>query len=495
MRMNPGTRVTALVSVVLALTILCGIGALLTAREMQRLMDTVVLKNLPSVLAAHELETTLLQQRGLVSAYFLEKHPAWVNDLDRLKPSFTHWLAEARKTARSEEEQKILGQLDQVYQSYDAERERAISLFEAGHADEARNTLLREVSRGATQAQVLCRELVAANQRYLESALAADHRRVDDLTLLTTIGMAIALATGLTLLAFVLRDVLLPVRRLARDARVISGGSAEAPADRFPDELRELEYYSRAIMSDMDRARTSLEESQTRLVSAEQQAAVGRFAAHVAHEIRSPLTSMKMWLFQLRQLGAGHPQIEHPCRVLESEFERLEGMATDFLQFSRPAELHLAPSDISAIVKDTLELAGPRLSEKGLRAEHVNGTRLPQVMADPDQLKQVFLNLLVNAADATPSGGSIRVRETLEQCERGYPEVVVRVEDNGPGVPEALRAQVFDPFITSKQHGTGLGLSIASNIVARHGGRLVLESSTERGSTFAVHVPVHEARS
>lgn len=494
MRLNHGTLVTTLMVLVLVVTMLCGVVGLLTALEMERLMAAMVSRNMPSVVAANELQQALLQQRGIVAAYFLEGHPGWLTDLDRIKPSVAHWLAEARKTAQREEERKILDQLTDVYTAYDSERERAIALFTAGRATEARDVLLRDVSLLSTRAQDLCRELVASNRRHNRAAVEDGHQRVEDLKLFLTIGLATGVALGLTLLMLVLRAVLNPLRRLAKDARAHSLEPSPVPTPRFQNELGELEYYSRALMSDMSRARTSLEESRRQLLTAEKLAAVGKFAACVAHEIRSPLTAMKMWLYQIQQAASAQPGIEQPIRVLENEICRLEELATSFLEFSRPPEIDRESVQISAVVDDTLELAGPRLREKGLRTVWVNGAVLPAVQGDPRQLRQVLLNLVANAADVTPRGGELRITESLEVGDDGSPQVVVRVQDGGPGVAEEVRAHVFEPFVTTKPHGTGLGLSIASSIVSRHGGRLDLESSTERGSVFSMRIPAARAQ-
>ena len=111
-------------------------------------------------------------------------------------------------------------------------------------------------------------------------------------------------------------------------------------------------------------------------------------------------------------------------------------------------------------------------------------------MADPEQLRQVLSNLLDNAADATPEGGEIRIEVAAEAEAGGRPMVVVRVHDTGPGMTAEVQRRVLEPFFTTKDDGTGLGLCIATEIMARHKGRLVLEASTERGTTFAVWIPV-----
>ena len=115
---------------------------------------------------------------------------------------------------------------------------------------------------------------------------------------------------------------------------------------------------------------------------------------------------------------------------------------------------------------------------------------MPPVLADASQLKQVLLNLLGNAADAMAGGGEIRIAATAEKDADGRPMVVVRICDSGPGMPPDVQCRIFEPFFTTKEKGTGLGLCIAAQIMARHDGRLVLESSSEKGTTFAVWMPI-----
>jgi signal transduction histidine kinase len=490
MTMNHGRRVTTLIGVVLLLTVLCSIGALFTARQMERLMGTMVSGNLPNLQAASELRNALQRQRGLVAAYMLDDgRLAWINDLDVLKPSLEHWLAEAKRMARTDEERQILGTLDAVYKSYDQEREQAIALYRAGKRSEARSALLGDVSLLSDQAYDLCRQLVAANGRYMNESLREGHERVASLALSLAVGIGLALLLSVTLILVVFRSLVLPVRRLARDTRAFTDDPSAARPKPFANELHELEFYSRALMSDMTRTRTDLAESERRLLVAEKLAAVGKFAACAAHEIRSPLTSIRMWLYQLKQPGTGRGEIVHSCAVLEEEVGRLEELATSFLQFSRPPSLRLAREDVSDVIDGTLELARDRLHDKRLRLRRINGTVLPPIMADAHQLRQVLLNLIANAADASPEGGEVRIVESSGTGPDGRTEVLVRIEDDGPGVSEAVRKRLFEPFVTTKPNGTGLGLAVASSIMEHHGGRLALEAHVAAGAAFSVHIP------
>jgi len=254
-------------------------------------------------------------------------------------------------------------------------------------------------------------------------------------------------------------------------------------------ELRVVGEYLRSLMSEVHEARTSLEQSETRAMNAEKLASVGRLAASVAHEIRNPLTSIRMRLFSIDSAARGDPSIEKGVRVVSEEIRRLEAIVTNFLEFSRPADLSLGFHDVTTLVGKSFELLRPQLEAKAITMIREEEPRLAPVRADSDQLKQVLINLLSNAVDAVEPGGRIRLTTSSELAPGGRKNVVIRVDDSGRGIPEEVRPRLFDPFFSTKENGIGLGLCISAQIIERHGGRLALESSSENGSTFAVRIP------
>jgi signal transduction histidine kinase len=183
-------------------------------------------------------------------------------------------------------------------------------------------------------------------------------------------------------------------------------------------------------------------------------------------------------------------ELDRKLRIVSEETTRLEAIVRSFLEFSRPPTLHCQQQNICTVIDQTLELLRPRLKEARICAEHLRSGELPPIMADAAQLKQVFINLLVNAADAMTEGGQVRITSTVEKDADGRPMVVARVCDSGHGIPPDIQRRIFEPFFTTKESGTGLGLCIAAQVMARHGGALVLESSTERGTVFAVWTPI-----
>ena len=162
----------------------------------------------------------------------------------------------------------------------------------------------------------------------------------------------------------------------------------------------------------------------------------------------------------------------------------------NFLEFSRPPKLKMQRISPSDVVDMAIVLLRYRLESYGVEVKLIRDRRLPEIWADPDQLKEVLANLLVNAVEVMVNGGVITIQEEeLLEPPLG-PAVVIRVSDNGPGIPESVQDKIFQPFFSTKEEGTGLGLSIATRIIEDHSGRLALESKTNEGATFIITLPL-----
>jgi signal transduction histidine kinase len=275
---------------------------------------------------------------------------------------------------------------------------------------------------------------------------------------------------------------------MAAEARCVAGPGDADIVTRGEDEVGTVGNYLRALTSDVIQARSKLEHSRIQLTRAEKLAAVGELAASVAHEIRNPLTSIKLWLYSIRQSVADNSEVDSRCALVSDEVTRLDRIIGNFLEFSRPPEVHVRQCGISTLLEKTMELFTPRMQQSRIKCSCEIKPGLPQVMADPCQLRQVVGNLLANAVDAMPGGGSLRISADAEK-DQGKDAVIVRVADTGPGIPECAITRIFDPFFSTKPHGTGLGLAIATRIMEQHHGRLTIESSTGDGTTFAISIP------
>ncbi len=207
---------------------------------------------------------------------------------------------------------------------------------------------------------------------------------------------------------------------------------------------------------------------------AERLAALGRLSAGVAHEIRNPLAGIRTTAELLKtRLPEGDERVRFTDVILE-ETHRLDRIVGSLLQFAKPAEPRMEPIDLGALLDRAAQLAEGKASEHRVRIRRSSPRSGPIPLADRDQILQVLLNLILNAIEATPAGGEVRVGAQGPTGGRSS-SVTIRIEDGGEGVPSSIRDRVFDPFFTTKPGGTGLGLSISEHIVRRHGGAIRLE--------------------
>lgn len=233
----------------------------------------------------------------------------------------------------------------------------------------------------------------------------------------------------------------------------------------------------------------------------ERLAGVGQLAADIAHEIRNPLAAISGSVEMLRAGLRGSEKDAEGGRLMGivlREIERMDGLITDFLQYARPGPPKTVPVDLAAAVGEVASMFEGR-GREGVVLE----SRVPEglaVLADPAQTRQILWNLVLNAADAMPEGGRVRIEARVAErpqgelpegrkgAEEGPPDVEIEVRDEGEGIPAEVMERIFDPFFTTKRDGTGLGLATVHRIVEGHGGSLRVESRAGEGTCFRVHL-------
>jgi PAS domain S-box-containing protein len=242
----------------------------------------------------------------------------------------------------------------------------------------------------------------------------------------------------------------------------------------------------------------------TEAVDAEQElrrgealAAVGKAAAQVAHEIKNPLGSIRLGVAMLRDMTRDREAI-NTIDLVERGIEHLSKLTLDVTQFSRRRKLNLSDVDLNDLLGESLDLVADKLQEKRTPVEKNFSDEPVRGQWDEDQLRQVFVNLIANAVDASPSESPVtvtteRASVTVGRLSNGGKQVAgarVRVEDRGQGMDEETRQRIFEPFFTTKKKGTGLGLAIAKQIVEQHGGTIRVESRPGEGTRFTVELPL-----
>jgi len=243
--------------------------------------------------------------------------------------------------------------------------------------------------------------------------------------------------------------------------------------------------------------RREVEDDQFRLreqlIRSEKMAALGQLSAGIAHEIRTPLTSIKIFIQSLEKEIDLDSDRKEDFKIIKKEIDRINENVIRFLNFARPQDPQLQEVNINALVMETLTLLAAKIKNVGIQLNISLPEDSPPVEGDPKQLSQVFLNLLLNAIEAMPHGGLLTIRSTSKVIPHTQDEMIqLLIQDTGCGIPEKDRPYLFDPFFTTKDAGTGLGLSIVYSIVQKHNGQIEVESETGKGSSFIVSLPAHK---
>jgi signal transduction histidine kinase len=234
--------------------------------------------------------------------------------------------------------------------------------------------------------------------------------------------------------------------------------------------------------------------------TAERLSALGTLAAAMAHEIRNPLEAMDLNLALLERVLAGlHPASPEEgktgkyVKILESEIARLAGIVENFLSFARPSRIQTSEIELDQILSQIVDLLSNQARSRKVRIE-LSSEGEPKVLGSEDQLKQAFLNLVINSLEAMPNGGllSIHIGIFRPPGSPGAKDLaVVRIQDTGVGIPKELQAHLFDPFFTTRPKGTGLGLTIVHRVIHEHKGDIRVSSVPGEGTTFTVEMPLH----
>jgi two-component system, NtrC family, sensor kinase len=324
-------------------------------------------------------------------------------------------------------------------------------------------------------------------------------------------------AGGALLLAWLLSHyVVSPIRKLSLAADCLAKGEFEKAyininradeigvlANAFGDMARQLQSRQQKLEqrvflqeSELEETGVKLKETQQAAVRSQRLASLGRLASGVAHEIRTPLTSLKLFLESVESEIEISPEYAEDFQVAMSQITRMEATINRFLDFARPQEPVFTWIDVQELIEDALLVIGPKARQQETAIHKSIQNHLPKIKGDEKQLGEALLNLMVNALEAMPKRGRLSVAAGLGELpgEDGVRRCVrLDVGDTGPGIMEKEISRLFEPFYTSKASGAGLGLAIVYSTVQRHGGEVLVQSSVGEGTTFSLLIPADAA--
>ena len=409
-------------------------------------------------------------------AKFVETRAAMSEGLAGVGDETTHALAVAFTGELDAAEQPIgddAASFDRLFASLDAQDKDAVNraLVTLGALEHDAGRRLRALS-----------ERVASTMDELSARSRARERRA----ILALIALAVLTLSVGVAVSIHTRRLLAPLARVTERARAVARGDLTArEVVATDDEIGQLAAAFERMVAGVARA-------QSRAVANERLAAIGKMAAHVTHEIRNPLSSIGLNI-ELLEEELARASVPAEARALlvaiTREVERLEHLSEEYLRVARLPSPRMEADDVATAVREIVAFARPEIERAGCAVKLQIADPLPPALFDESQLRQALLNLLRNAREAMPDGGTIDVGIAAEGM-----SVVIDVEDRGGGISEDIRARVFDPFFSTKGEGTGLGLAITRQIVEAHGGSVTCEPRHGGGTRFRLALPIAPSR-
>jgi len=483
-RISLRNRIYLILASLVCVTLLGGSVLVWYTYRSETVLTSIIDRDLKAFQSAEALENSLVNQKGFVSYYFMDGDPDWLRQLGEFRQIFREQLKAVRSLAEHPHQKEAIAEIDREYRRYVTDKDRVIDLYKAGKRDTGFQ-LHQEVRDRYFTILNLCEQYKDLHIKRIRQARQKSHSQANDLRIIAGAAMVVVCVLSILFVFILASQILGPLRRLAQEA------DRKSSIKKPDDEIQALSRSVQGLIEDAGQTHIELERSREHLLQAEKMAMVGKLAAGMAHSIRNPLTSVKMRLFSLsRSLELSDYQKED-FEVISEEIRHTDTIVQNFLEFSRPPRLIMQQISPSVVVDLAIQLLEHRLKSYDVNVNIIRKKTLPEIQADPEQLKEVLANLMVNACEAMDQGGSIVIHEEAS-TEPSSRVAVIRMIDNGPGIPEAIRNKVFEPFFTTKEEGTGLGLSIASRIIEEHGGWLDVQSEENEGTTFIITLPIKE---
>ncbi|MGD9898519.1 MAG: ATP-binding protein [Calditrichaceae bacterium] len=479
------------------LLIVLGILANFYTNRMQQATSKILAENVSSLKAAEELEIALLDMKGHTSYYLLDGDLSWLDVFDDKKSSFMEWFTTARNLTHTKDEENILNEIEVLLKTYTDYQNQVVIHYQMNNPAFAHKILIGPMKSYFDLIFDKCEELLFINEKLMYNTsmlIERDNKTVN--TIMYGMGI-LGILIGVGLGGFLARSITHPIYELvlkvkgATDTDIVEKVNVSEGT-----ELDHLDNSVRSLINKVYQINTDLVKSRAMLERSERFAALGKISAGLAHEIRNPLTAIKMLVFSMKDEMRNDTTINRDFQVILKEILRMEHFLQEFLDFARPPKPEFANVTVNEIIEQTLKLMNTQLKNANIALSAENTDTDVNVFVDKQQMRQVFLNIIQNAVSAMPDGGKLFLGTKIKHDDVSGDEIVeIKIADNGKGISNDLIETIFDPFVTSREDGTGLGLSIAHQIITNHGGRIEAANNAESGALFTIILPYGRVKS
>ncbi|HPC42302.1 MAG TPA: ATP-binding protein [Spirochaetota bacterium] len=459
-------------------TIIIFIASLIMMNYLQEAQNKILVENVSSIIAAYNVENSILGLKGLKANYFLDGKRKWLDEFEVNKKNFNHWYNEAFNSANTEEEKNILSAMAADFAVYQQYHDRIIELVRQKKNHEAVRLLLNDSNKYYTSIFIGCEKLINKNEQLINEAKKSMASYLNISRILVLIAIVSFIFLGVMLVLMVARSIVDPIKE-------IEEASNEYVA--HPESKSEIENLKKRFELMIE----TINNNQKQLVQSERKAAIGEIAAGISHELNNPIgiiLGFSEILIKRKELSTDNSEL---IKDIHSEATRCKKLLGEMLDFARIADPKYETVNIKDLIKKTVHLFASQEKYSNVAFEIDVPRQSIKIPADSMQLKQVLINIIINACDALNNIGVISLNLILEED-----TVVLKIKDNGPGVTEENREKIFNPFFTTKPKGVGLGLAICSDLMRKHNGSLALSQGVEGGAEFILRLPrrIHESR-
>jgi signal transduction histidine kinase len=480
--------------VVIALIMAGGFLIISYTYQVQDINSEIIERNIRNVRAAKELEITLHGIRAISLNYIIDRDSSWVERLREKEAEFNKGLEKARESANTREENQLISQIAALFSNYQRNLNTALFLEKHGDLVKTRALLVHGSRDLINTIESKCLSLVVLNQNSqvsYEQKIQRNNQFIRGAMYSLGIG---GLILGLILGWLVARILLNPIYKLVLKVRDAAGEELVEHVKMSPGkELEEIDRHINRMISRINQAHEDLRLNRELLEKSSKLAAIGRIAPAIAHEIRNPLAAIKMLIYSMKDEVGMTGEKEYDMQVILGEIDRMEGFLQSFLRYARPPEPQLKEIEIGPVIREMVHLMIPRMKQNHIELleSHTGGKIC--VKADVDQLKQVLMNLMLNAIEAMVEGGVLHLSTVVAQEPKATGPsdwIRISISDTGPGIPAEVKDLLFDPFVKGKASGAGLGLSISQRIIELHHGWISAINNPDKGASFTIHLPI-----